>query len=82
MQRWEYRAVRIVYDYSDDVHDWLETGGDRSRVGWSAILNAYGQDGWELVGFSPQLTTGKGDGPVMTVVDRFRLVFKRPVEGS
>ncbi len=79
MQRWEYRSVRLVYDYAPEVNDWVQSGGDSGQVGWEAILNAHGRDGWELVGFGPQLTTAKGDGPVAHVVDRFRLVFKRPL---
>ena len=79
MQRWEYRTVRVEYDYSADVGGWVESGGDRQVVGWDAILNAYGVDGWELVGFSPQLSTVRRETNPQHVSDQFRLVFKRPV---
>jgi len=78
MQRWEYKAMRVEYDYSD-TKGWVETGKDEKIVGWDAILNAQGQEGWELVGFSPQLTKLKGEDHTHHVVDVFRLVFKRPL---
>lgn len=81
MGRWRYFTVTISYDKKKK--NWVvEVPEKQPLVGLQAVLEAYGSDGWELVGLSPehfQAFPGFGKWYVEPAV--YRATFKRLEEG-
>jgi len=76
---WDYRTVRIVYD-AKRKKDWVLQTGQQALTGMQAILDAYGQDGWELVALAPEafeISAGLGKWYQDPVA--YRATFKRRV---
>ena len=73
MQRWEYRVVYLPHRRSEEE----KIAGEKVQtvVQQQAILNEYGQDGWEVVGFHSTLS-GTATGSFHSLC-----VLKRPLEG-
>lgn len=70
MTRWEYMAVSLPHDR---VTKTKTAGEDVEHVGQiEAILNEWGAQGWEVVGFSVVARSGAGG------VGYPRLILKRP----
>ena len=73
MQRWEYRVVYLSHRRTEEE----KIAGEKVQtvVQQQPILNEYGQDGWELVGFHSTLS-GTASGSFQSLC-----VLKRPLEG-
>lgn len=70
MQRWEYMAVVLPHDRSREEK---VAGEEVERIPQiEAILNAWGAEGWEVVGFQTPPRSGTGG------VGWPRLILKRP----
>jgi hypothetical protein len=81
MAVWDYRTVRIVYD-AKRKKNWVLQGGEEALVGMQAILDAYGNDGWELVVLAPEaFEISVGFGKWYQDPAAYRATFKRPVSG-
>ena len=78
-KRWKYLTVSIKYEKKHK--DWVVEYAERPPlVGLQAILEAYGSDGWELVGLNPdQLQAFPGFGKWYVEPAVYRATFKRPV---
>ncbi len=47
MQKWEYTYVYLTYD--DKKRNWVSEFNNRKWEGYKTILDAFGENGWELV---------------------------------
>ena len=76
---WEYRTIRIPYSKRDK--NWaVEFPDGRRLVGLDTILEAYGNEGWELVSLSPdRFDAFPGFGRWTADPAEYRATFKRPV---
>ena len=81
MVKWEYLTLSIEYDRKTHKNWVVEFAGRPPLVGLQEILQAYGADGWELVGLAPDRMQafpawGRWDVEPQT----YRATFKRPVQ--
>lgn len=79
MQRWDHLTISIHFD--NKTHkDWVVQLKERPPlVGLQAIIQAYGEQGWELVGLFPdgfQAFPGFGRWDIEPRI--YRATFKRP----
>jgi hypothetical protein len=81
MAQWQYMTFEIHYDRKEHK-DWIVRLADRPPlIGLSAILEAYGSQGWELVGLEPdgyRAIPGFGGWDLEPRI--YRATFKRPAE--
>lgn len=70
MTRWEYMAVVLPHDRTRDEKVADENVQRIPQI--EAILNAWGEEGWEAVGFAVTLRSGSGG------TSYPRLILKRP----
>lgn len=80
MPKWQYLTVGIRYDRKTHK-DWVvEYAGQPPLVGMSAILDAYGAEGWELVALSPdRLQAYPAFGHWDLEPQTYRATLKRPI---
>lgn len=73
MKRWEYMAVMLPHDREREA----KVGGEKVQhvPQIERILNAWGAEGWEVVGFAQNPRSGMGSD-----VTYPRLILKRPIE--
>lgn len=78
--KWAYRTMTIPYHKKH--RDWvLERGELPPLVGLAAVLEAYGQEGWELVQLQPEhVLASPGFGTWHVEPKAYRAIFKRPDE--
>jgi hypothetical protein len=71
MRQWEYRCVVANHTWTENI----EIGGERAQIVYQieAIMNALGEEGWELVGVRPYERMNDEYKPSAV------LFFKRPV---
>lgn len=83
MVKWQYLTFEIHYDRRAHK-DWVVKFADRPPlVGLKAILEAYGANGWELVGLEPdgfRALPGLGEWDIEPRI--YRATFKRPAESE
>jgi hypothetical protein len=79
MGKWKHLTIAIHYDRKTHK-DWVLQYADGTiLVGLQAILEAYGSDGWELVGLNPdgyQAYPGFGRWDLEPRI--YRATFKQP----
>ena len=82
MTKWLYRTVHIPY--SKKHKTWALTYADReSLVGLQAILDAYGEAGWELVHLVPEhYRAYPGFGQWHLEPEAYRATFRRAGENE
>jgi hypothetical protein len=71
MDKWEYQT--IVISWGKDSKDWVEN----HIVGFSNILNHYGEQGWELVNLVSRDWNSASYQGAYSSVDVYMAVFKR-----
>ena len=83
MSKWKYSAITIHYDRKNHK-DWvIERAGGSLLIGLQAILDAYGAEGWELVGLHPDgFVAYPGFGRWDLEPRIYRATFKRPTQGQ
>ncbi|TFH36578.1 MAG: hypothetical protein E4G99_04660 [Anaerolineales bacterium] len=81
MTQWEYITLTIHYE-KKPYADWIVARADRAPlVGLDSILEAYGQDGWELVSLEVERYEAFAAFAKWQVEPNgYRATFKRPVE--
>ena len=79
MRKWEYNTISIGYDKK--YKNWvIEYADQPPLVGLEAVLEAYGQQGWELVSLQPvRFQAFPGFGKWYVEPEAYRATFKRPV---
>jgi hypothetical protein len=80
---WEYRTACISYD-GRKQKDWVVKGQEEAGlVGFSAILEAYGSRGWELISLNLERTRAfPGFGAWHVEPQSYRATFGRSAEAS
>ena len=73
MQKWEYNYVYLSFD--DKKKNWIGRVEDKDLVGYTTILDALGERGWELV----SIVASKTSSYEFTVF-QYLATFKRPRE--
>ena len=83
MNKWQYLTFEIHYDRREHK-DWVVKFAERPPlVGLKAILEAYGANGWELVGLEPDgYRALPGVGQWDSEPRIYRATFKRPAGGE
>ena len=83
MRHWQYLTLSVNYD-KKQKNLVIEFTGKPPLVGLSAILEAYGSQGWELVNLQPdRLCAFPGFGKWYIEPETYRATFKRPAaDGS
>ena len=81
MGQWEHFTIRIKYDKKKHKNWVVEYADKPPLVGLSAILEAYGSHGWELVSLNPERFQAFPGFGIWHIEPRaYRATFKRPVE--
>jgi len=80
-KRWEYCTVCITRE-GRKQRDWIVRGQDEAGlVGFSAILEAYGARGWELMSLNLERSSAVAAIGEWRIEPRlYRATFGRPVE--
>ena len=78
MIKWAYRTIHIPYD--KEHKNWALTYADRAPLlGLQAILDTYGEAGWELLGLHPEhYRAYPGFGEWHLEPAAYRATFRRP----
>jgi hypothetical protein len=86
VQRWEYLSVELAWD--EDTGEW-DADGERAAEDLTHLLEHYGAEGWEMVGFAPDRwmsAVARGGALAEDIatgaweVEVYRAVFKRPAQ--
>ncbi len=82
MKKWEYLTFGI--EYSKRHKDWaIEYANRPPRVGLQAVLQAFGEQGWELVSLQPESSSiFPTFGRWHSEPDVYRATFKRLAEAQ
>jgi len=76
MDKWEYLTAPISWD--KDKKNWVTTTIDKTVIlGFSNILNHYGEQGWELVNLVGAAWNSASFQGAYSSIDTYRAVFKR-----
>ena len=69
MEQFEYKVVYFKGKWDNSTSAAMERVSDENRVEFEKVLNVFGLQGWELIGFVPQLQ--------LSVINQVACVFKR-----
>ena len=69
MEQFEYKVVYFKGKWDNSTTTAMERVSDENRVEFEKVLNVFGLQGWELIGFVPQHQ--------LSLINQVACVFKR-----